>query len=68
MRAHPLDWRIEDLEAVARAFGINLRRPGGSHGIHASSGREGVSVPARRPIKPAYVRAFVRFVDRVRQA
>jgi hypothetical protein len=31
MRAHPLDWRIEDLEAVARAFSINVRRPGGSH-------------------------------------
>jgi hypothetical protein len=28
MRAHPLDWWIEDLEAVARAFGINVRRPG----------------------------------------
>jgi predicted RNase H-like HicB family nuclease len=27
-------------------------------------GAEGVSVPVRRPIKPAYVRAFVRLVDR----
>jgi len=69
MRASPLDWRIEDLEAVARAFGINLRRPGGSHVYFTHPRvREGVSVPARRPIKPAYVRVFVRFVDRVRQA
>jgi hypothetical protein len=69
MRAHPLDWRMKDLEAVARAFGISIRRPGGSHVYftHAQV-REGVSVPARRPIKPPYVRAFVRFVDRVRQA
>ena len=68
MRAHPLDWRIEDLEAVARAFGINSRRPGGSH-VYFTHPRvaEGVSVPARRPIKPPYVRAFVRLVDRVRQ-
>ena len=69
MRAHPLDWRIEDLEAVARAFGINTRRPGGSHVYFTHPRvREGVSVPARRPIKPAYVRAFVRFVDHARQA
>lgn len=69
MRAHPLDWRIEDLEAVARAFDINVRRPGGSH-VYFTHPRvpEGISVPARRPIKPPYVRAFVRLVDRVRQA
>jgi hypothetical protein len=30
--------------------------------------REDLSVPARRPIKPAYVRAFVRFVDLLWQA
>ena len=69
MRSHPLDWRIKDLEAVARAFGINVRRPGGSHVYFTHPRvREGISVPARRPIKPAFVRAFVRFVDRVRQA
>jgi hypothetical protein len=31
MRASPLDWRIEHLETVARAFGVNVRKPGGSH-------------------------------------
>jgi hypothetical protein len=69
MRAHAIDWRIEDLEAVARGFGISVRRPGGSH-VYFTHPLvcEGVSVPARRPIKPPYVRAFVRFVDRVRQA
>jgi predicted RNA binding protein YcfA (HicA-like mRNA interferase family) len=69
MRAYALNWRIEDLEAVARAVGISIRRPGGSHVYFTHPRiREGVSVPARRPIKPPYVRAFVRFVDRVRQA
>ena len=66
---------------MARAFGINVRRPGGSfvYFTHPAV-REGVSVPARalaglvpcadagRRIKPAYVRAFVRLVDLVRQA
>jgi hypothetical protein len=69
MRAAPAGWRIEDLEAVARAFGINVRKSGGSHVYFTHPRlREGLSVPARRPIKPIYVRAFVPFVDRVRQA
>jgi predicted RNA binding protein YcfA (HicA-like mRNA interferase family) len=69
MRANPRDWRIADLERVAAAFGINLRKPGGSHVYFTHPAvPEGVSVPAHRPIKPVYVRAFVRLVDRVRQA
>lgn len=67
MKASPLDWRIEQLEAVALAFGLNVRKPGGSH-VYFTHPRlaEGLSVPARRPIKPVYVRAFVRLIDRVR--
>ena len=69
MRANPLDWRIEELEAVARAFGLNVRKPSGSHVYFTHPiVAEGLSVPARRPIKPVYIRAFVRFVDRVRRA
>jgi hypothetical protein len=68
MRANPRDWTIADLEAVARAFGLHARKPGGSHVYFTHPAvPEGLSVPARRPIKPVYVRAFVRLVDRVRQ-
>jgi len=31
MRANPRDWRIEDLEAVAKRHGIDVRKTGGSH-------------------------------------
>ncbi len=31
MRANPRDWRIGQLETVAAAFGVNCRKPGGSH-------------------------------------
>ena len=69
MRGNPRDWRIDDLERVAAGFGINLRKPGGSHVYFTHPAvAEGVSVPAHRPVKPVYVRAFVRLVDRVRQA
>ena len=69
MRDNPQDWKITDLERAAKAFGINSRKPGGSHVYFTHSAvAEGVSLPAHRPIKPVYVRAFVRLVDRVRQA
>jgi len=67
MRRNPRDWRIGSLEAVARANGVNVRKSGGSHVVfeHPSI-QEGVSVPARRPIKPVYIRAFVRLIDAAR--
>jgi hypothetical protein len=33
MRANPLDWRIENLQAVARQHGIAWRQEGSSHCI-----------------------------------
>jgi hypothetical protein len=67
MRAHPSNWADGNREAVARGFGSEHRRPGGWHACFAHIRSLRPSVPARRPIKPAYVRAFVRFVARVLQ-
>jgi hypothetical protein len=67
MRSNPRDWRIASLEAVAAAHGVNIRKLGGSHVVfehHAVT--EAVTVPARRPIKPVYVRRFVAFMEAVR--
>ena len=67
MRATPRDWRITSLEAVAAAFGVNIRKPGGSHVVFEHPAvAEALSVPARRPIKPIYVRRFVRLIETVR--
>ena len=69
MRANPRDWRIEQLETVAKAFGVNVRKPRGAHVIFEHPAvPTAVSVPARRPIKPVYVRAFVAFIDEVRKS
>jgi len=65
MRRNPKgDWRIEQLDTVARAYEVNVRTGRGSHVIfehpkivHA------LSVPARRPIKPVYVRRFVALIE-----
>lgn len=53
MRHNPRDWRIDQLETIARHYGINVRKSGGSHVVfdHAKW-IELLCVPAHRPIKP----------------
>ena len=64
MRNNPIGWRIESLEAVARSLGISIRKSGGSHVVFEHEASEIlVSVPARRPIKPVYVRQFIQLID-----
>ncbi|MFZ4789851.1 MAG: type II toxin-antitoxin system HicA family toxin [Candidatus Competibacteraceae bacterium] len=64
MRANPRDWRIEDLESVARHHGLTVRKPGGSHVIFQKPGIAlEVSVPAHKPIKPVYVRRLIELID-----
>jgi hypothetical protein len=66
MRTNQMGWRIEDLQAVAVAHSLEWRRPrcGGSHVIFSALGvREILSVPAKRPIKPVYIRKFPALID-----
>jgi hypothetical protein len=63
MKANPTDWRIETLMKVAEAHGVAYRKPGGSHVIFRHANGAMLSVPAQRPIKPVYVRKFVRLVE-----
>ncbi len=63
MKVNPLDWRIESLISVAEAYGLIVRQPGGSHVIFRHSNGAMLSVPARRPIKPVYIKKFVRLIE-----
>lgn len=66
MRKSHVGWRIEQLQAVAEANRVDWRRPGrgGTHVIFSVPGvREIVSVPARRPIKPVYIKQFLALID-----
>jgi hypothetical protein len=66
MRQNPRDWRIEDLEALARKHGLRKRNKGGSHVIFSFPGYFGeATVPNHRPIKPIYIKAFVALIDAV---
>lgn len=65
MRGNPRDWRIEELKVVANSLGIDYDQGGTSHVVfrHSKAGR--LSVPARRPIKPVYIRLFLELIDRL---
>ncbi|MBN9426010.1 MAG: type II toxin-antitoxin system HicA family toxin [Burkholderiales bacterium] len=61
MRANPKgDWTIDDLITLARRHGIEFVLPtGGSHRIFRYQDGSILSVPAKRPVKPHYIKAFV---------
>jgi hypothetical protein len=64
MRTNPRDWRIEDLESVAKRHGLTVRKPAGSHVIfQKSSVALEVSIPAHKPIKPVYVRRLIELIE-----
>jgi hypothetical protein len=66
MCRNPCDWSIEDLEALALRYGLEVRQPSGSHAVffHKATGKQ-LSVPAKRPIKPIYITAFLALLDEI---
>jgi hypothetical protein len=63
MRNNPRDWRIESLKTIARAYDLEWRQPGTSHVTFRHPNGAKLTVPAHRPIKPIYVKKFVRLID-----
>lgn len=66
MRRNPAgDWQIRDVEAVCREHGLLFRPGKGTSHAHAKHprAREILTIPARRPIKPVYIRKLVRYID-----
>jgi hypothetical protein len=63
MRRQPLDWRIEQLQTVARQHGIDWRQEGTSHCVFVRADGKTLPVPAHRPVKPIYVKKFVALVS-----
>jgi hypothetical protein len=69
MRANPRsDWTIGDVETVCQTYGLRCTPPsGGSHYTVRAPGMAIIlTIPARRPIKPIYIRNFVRFAGKKR--
>lgn len=66
MRSNPRgDWQIADLRSAAGRHGIDHWQPGTSHCMFSYPGVQPVTVPAHKPIRPVYVRQFVKLIDAV---
>ncbi len=65
MRNNPTGWRIEDLRTVAARFKLEYRQPGTSHVTFRHPSGAKLTVPARKPIKPIYVKKFLELIDEV---
>jgi hypothetical protein len=67
MRSNPQgDWTMTDVQAVCRGAGLRCSPPtgGGSHWkVSHPAMRLILTIPARRPIKPVYIRRLVWMVD-----
>ena len=66
MRENPGNWRLEDLEVVARRFHVDVDAHRGTSHVtfrHPKAGR--ITVPKRIPIKRWYVRDFVEFINKL---
>jgi len=66
MRRNARNWRIEDLEVVARRFGVDVDGAGGTSHVtfrHPRAGR--TTVPKHIPINPWCVRDFVEFISKL---
>ena len=63
MRRNPVgDWTISDVQTLCRALGWHCLPPtgGGSHWKIAAPGAEMIlTISAKRPIKPIYIRKLV---------
>ena len=63
MSANPKDWRIEQLETIAKQYGVSFRKTGGSHVVFDHDDWvELLCVPAHRPIKPVYIKKFISLI------
>ena len=62
MRRNAKNWRIEDLQMLARHHDIGYRQNGTSH-VFFTFDTGYLPVPAHRPIQPVYIKQFVELLD-----
>ena len=68
MRKNPLDWRMEQLLTVACQHGFEVRSNGGSHHVFSHPTLpDTLSIPARKPIKPLYIKRLCALIDQIKE-
>ncbi|KAA2236554.1 type II toxin-antitoxin system HicA family toxin [Salinarimonas soli] len=67
LRRNPAgDWTIQDVQAVCAGRSVSCTPPrgGGSHWKVSHPGSVMIlTIPARSPVKPVYIRKLIRFLD-----
>ena len=63
------DWTIADIERVCRECGLTITAPrrGSHYKIRDPQGGPTLTVPARRPVKPIYVKMLIALADQIRR-
>ncbi len=59
-----LDCLVEQLKHLADAYGLVYRQPGTSHVTFRHSDGAKLTVPAHSPIKPVYIKKFLRLLQK----
>ncbi len=62
MTNNPRDWLIDHVHTVAKASGLTVHCPGGSHHIVRSATGAKISIPAHRPIKEIYIKKLIKLI------
>jgi hypothetical protein len=65
MRSNPRDWKIGDIERVCKAYDISCSAPkrGSHYKLQHTRIRGILTVPARKPIKPIYIKLLLEMID-----
>ena len=64
MRRNPRDWRIEQIAIVAEKYRVMIRKTSGSHVVFSHPNWvELLTIPAHRPIKPIYIKKFIKLIE-----
>jgi hypothetical protein len=63
MNTNPRDWQLAQLQTVARQYDIDWRHEKSSHCVFVRQDGKTLPVPARRPIKPIYIKLFLELVE-----
>ena len=66
MKRNPAgDWIIRDVETICLEYGLLFRPGRGTSHCHVKhpAALEILTIPARRPIKPVYIRKLVRYIE-----
>ncbi|MEY4941554.1 MAG: hypothetical protein RL299_1362 [Pseudomonadota bacterium] len=70
MRNNPrADWTIGDVRAACSGLNVSCQPPSnGSHWTVSDPAMEEIlTIPARKPIKPPYIVALIKFLDEVQK-